>query len=209
MMTQSADDSWIQELLFEQNSYASSQPALGLYVGIILVYILVVLPGLFLYLRKKDRMHYLRELLILTALLFSAIIFVLGAKTRLTAPALNYVRVLDQREAVYSETIYISVQIPYRQNMTAAFDGSYQVMELEPQEDETQGHKRQNDGLKITEDDEMITISTQDCTAVAPMYLKLSRMWTSDEDTFILQADQWDVSGVTLVLTSDGGANGD
>jgi hypothetical protein len=167
---------WWRDMLFELNSYASSRPAIGLYVIILLAYIMVVLPGLFLILKKKDKMHYLRELLTAVALLFSALIFVLGARTRLTAPAFNYVRVLEYESDVTIDDIYISVQIPYRQEIAVDVDGIYALTPLNVENiGETQGPDFDADyRYQLNRDENGTQLVLKDSTAVTPMYFLMT-----------------------------------
>lgn len=188
--------SWCRDALFELNSYASRRPMLVVYVIILMVYILVVLPGLFFYLKKKDRMHYLRELLVAMALLFSALIFVLGAQTRLTAPAMNYVRVLDYEEHVVNDDVYISVQIPYRQEISASFALPYEVQGLSfdsPLEADNLNYRYQ-----LFREESGTRLLLVDSIAVTPMYFILSSNQEQQKDSGIygqLSADEEGVSG--------------
>lgn len=170
------NSTWWRDALFELNSYAISRPMVGIYVLILLVYIVVVLPGIFLFLKKKDRMHYLREFLTAAALLFSAVIFVLGAKTRLTAPALNYVRVMEYGEGVVFDDIYISVQLPYRQEIDVDFDGMYEAVSLNLKNADTPGETfaDEEERYELKRDERGTELLLKDSTVVLPMYFLLS-----------------------------------
>lgn len=168
--------SWCQDALFELNSYASSRPVIEIYLAVLLIYIFLVLPGIFLFLKKKDKMHYLRELLAVMALLFSAIIFVLGARTRLTAPSLNYVRVLDYAGDAVNDDIYISVQIPYRQEILAGFDAAYLPIALAFDNEHEAGNTAIYEyyRYRLHYDGNATQLFMGDSIAVTPMYFLLS-----------------------------------
>lgn len=168
--------SWCQDALFELNSYAKSRPVLGIYLAVLMLYIFVALPGLFLLLKRKDKMHYLRELLIAVALFFSAVIFVLGAQTRLTAPSLNYVRVLDYAGDAVNDDIYISVQIPYRQEISAEFDEKYLPIALAFENKHEAGNTAIYDHYRyqLYDDGNATQLLMGNSIAVTPMYFLLS-----------------------------------
>lgn len=168
--------SWCRDVLFELNSYASSRPVFGIYLIVLLVYIFVALPGLFLFLNKRDKMHYLRELMVVIALFFSAVIFVLGAQTRLTAPSLNYVRVLDYAGDAVNDDIYISVQIPYRQEISAGFDTGYLPIALAFENVHEEGNTAIYDHFRyqLRYNGNGTQLLMGDSIAVTPMYFLLS-----------------------------------
>lgn len=199
--------SWSRDALFEQNSYAISRPVLGIYLVVLLIYILVALPGLFLYLRKKDKMHYLREMLIVVALVFCMVIFVLGAKTRLTAPSLNYVRVLDYAGNAVNDDIYISVQIPYRQEISAAFDAAYQPIALAFENVHDAGNTAIYDHFRyqLHCSGDRTQLLMGDSVAVTPMYFLLSSDQQREGETGIYARISMEGNAVSGVLENTTG----
>lgn len=121
-------------------------------------------------------MHYLRELMVVIALFFSAVIFVLGAQTRLTAPSLNYVRVLDYAGDAVNDDIYISVQIPYRQEISAGFDTGYLPIALAFENVHEEGNTAIYDHFRyqLRYNGNGTQLLMGDSIAVTPMYFLLS-----------------------------------
>lgn len=191
---------WCQDALFELNSYAKSRPVLGIYLAVLMLYIFVALPGLFVLLKKKDKMHYLRELLIAVALFFSGVIFVLGAQTRLTAPSLNYVRVLDYAGDAVNDDIYISVQIPYRQEISVGFDEKYLPIALAFENTHDAGNTVIYDHYRyqLYDDGNATQLFMGNSIAVTPMYFLLSADQERKKETGIrgqLSIDAHAISG--------------
>lgn len=189
---------WCRDALFELNSYASSRPVFGIYLIVLLFYIFVALPGLFLFLKRRDKMHYLRELLLVVALFFSAVIFVLGAKTRLTAPSLNYVRVLDYAGDAVNDDIYISVQIPYRQEISLSFVDGYLPIALAFENVHEEGNTAIYDHFRyqLRYNGSATQLLMGDSIAVTPMYFLLSADQEREKKTGIY--GQLSVTGGTV-----------
>ena len=61
-------------------------PKVGLYTAVILVYIVLIGPVLYLYLKRKSCQNYYMVSVAVLAVIFTGVIYAMGAKTRFTAP---------------------------------------------------------------------------------------------------------------------------
>lgn len=61
-------------------------PNLGLYTAVILLYIILIGPGAYLYLKRKSLQNYYMLSVAVLAVGFTGIIYAAGAKTRFAAP---------------------------------------------------------------------------------------------------------------------------
>ena len=120
-------EQWIRDAIFYSNSYFKSREMLTIFLGIVAFYVLVVIPGSYFWLKKRDKLKYLRECIVFVSLLFSFVIFVIGAKTRLTAPTFTYLRLIDET-AGGSETVYASLQLPYKGATAIELNPDYDVV---------------------------------------------------------------------------------
>lgn len=87
-------------------------PRISLYVVIILVYLGVAGPGVFYVLKKKDKAFLTGKAVMCVAVLFSVIIYLLGASTRYQQPVIRYATILTLEGAKLSEESYIDAKAP-------------------------------------------------------------------------------------------------
>ena len=92
------------------------------------LYVLVIGPGIYLFLKKKGKREYMAVCVCLFAVLFSGIIFVMSRNTRITEPFINYVTMLNLDGGTAREETFYCFRAPYngRYNMTIAED--YYIM---------------------------------------------------------------------------------
>lgn len=102
-------------------------PNLGLYTAVILLYIILIGPGAYLYLKRKSLQNYYMLSVAVLAVGFTGIIYAAGAKTRFAAPFFTYVTVENYgKEELESET-YVNVRSPYNTPYTVELNPDYLV----------------------------------------------------------------------------------
>ena len=99
-------------LLYRLRTHKSSAetPKVWIYVAILILYLVVGIPGIYLLMRKKKRIRWFRPLVCLLAACFSILIFIVGTSTRYSRPFIRSLTVLsdeNSRENENSETIYM------------------------------------------------------------------------------------------------------
>lgn len=102
-------------------------PNVVLYTVVIVFYLLLIGPILYHVLKKNSVQRYYLGSVAACSLLFTAIIFVMGVKTRFRAPFFTYATVLDEAEGKQTEETLVNVRSPYNKPYTVAFDPSYTV----------------------------------------------------------------------------------
>lgn len=102
-------------------------PEVGLYTAVILVYIVLIGPVLYLYLKRKARQNYYMVSVAVLAAAFTGVIYVLGAKTRFTAPFFTYASVENYGDDEVERETYINVRSPYNTPYTVALNPEYTV----------------------------------------------------------------------------------
>lgn len=102
-------------------------PNVFLYTFTIVLYILLIGPGLYLYLKKKSRQSFYMVGVAVCSLLFTAIIYIMGESTRFREPFFTYATILDASETGTEEKTFINVRSPYNKPYTVALNPEYEV----------------------------------------------------------------------------------
>lgn len=122
-------------LLYRLRTHKSSAetPNVWIYVAILILYLVVGIPGIYLLMRKKKRIRWFRPLVCLLAACFSILIFIVGTSTRYSQPFIRSLTVLsdeNSRENDNSETIYTSIQAPFNSSYEVSINPAYHVTSL-------------------------------------------------------------------------------
>lgn len=106
----------------------SKRPAMGKYVLLLAVYVLIVGPGLFLVLKKKKKQKYLWGGICLCSLVFVIFIGIMGKPTNLHAPFISYHGLYEQENNVWTETVQMGIQAPYNNEYQLYLDKNYKLL---------------------------------------------------------------------------------
>lgn len=101
LLTERQQDFDNSNQIYEQGllvTETDSLPNLKLYAVILLGYVLLISPVLFLVYRRKDRSNYLWGVIPSVAVLFSVLIYLIGTSTRIQGPYVNYLTHLQLGE---------------------------------------------------------------------------------------------------------------
>lgn len=102
-------------------------PNLLLYVVVILGYIVLVGPGLYLLLKRQERRRFYRTGVLVLSLGFAAIIYLMGVETRFKNTFFTYATILDTSEKTVDEYTYINIRTPYNKPYTVPLDPGYEL----------------------------------------------------------------------------------
>lgn len=105
-------------------------PQLALYIVLIMGYIILVGPGLYLYLKKKEKRGYYRTAVVVISFIFTAVIYLIGIKTRFKDTFFTYATIFDSTENYVDEYTYINMRTPYNKAYTISLDPSYVVLPI-------------------------------------------------------------------------------
>lgn len=106
---------------------AGRLPNVVLYTAVIVVYLLLIGPGIYLYLKKREIHRYYMAGVALCAVLFTGIIYVMGVGTRFQEPFFTYATILDTSGDGVEEETYINVRSPYNKPYTVNIKPDYAV----------------------------------------------------------------------------------
>lgn len=148
-------------------------PSVFLYGGILTSYVLIVLPGLYLLLKKKDRLFYFRSGVAASAVIFAILIYAASSNTRFSSLFCNYVMYREIDEEVQRDQILTSIQSPGNWRYEAEIAGT---VELKPILDISMGNSsRSSSRTVIGGEAGKNVISFQKMVAFYPRYFELEQ----------------------------------
>lgn len=112
------------------NGKVNKIPPVNLYIIEVIAYILLVGPGLYIFLRQRGLLSYYRRGVFLLALLFAFFIYIMAGNTRFKDIVYNYASIMDVSEDDISETTFINLRTPYNEEYSVKFDSSYSVLPI-------------------------------------------------------------------------------
>lgn len=102
-------------------------PNLALYTVVILLYIVLIGPGAYLYLKRKALQNYYMLGVAVLAVGFTGIIYAAGAKTRFAAPFFTYVTVENYGEDELETETYVNVRSPRNTPYSVELNSDYLI----------------------------------------------------------------------------------
>lgn len=105
-------------------------PNLIIYIILIFSYILLIGPGIYLYLKKKERRGYYRTAVVIVSFLFTAAVYLMGIKTRFKDTFFTYATILDTTDNYMDEYTYINMRTPYNKAYSVSLDPSYDILPI-------------------------------------------------------------------------------
>lgn len=106
-------------------SIGTELPNLFGYIVVIGLYILLVGPLLFLFLRKRKATSWTIFILTCLSILFSFIIYLMGSNTRFTEPFIQYATILNIGDGDSYEETFFNMRAPYNKSYVASLPSSY------------------------------------------------------------------------------------
>ncbi len=102
-------------------------PGVISYTLVIVVYLLLIGPALYLYLRKRGIHRYYLAGAAGCALAFTALIYIMGVKTRYKGPFFTYATILDVSGGRAQEETYVNIRSPYNKAFTVSIRPEYTI----------------------------------------------------------------------------------
>lgn len=155
-------------------------PDIPLYTMEIIIYIFLVGPGIYIFLRQRELNRYYRSAIVLLSLTFTAIIYLMGSKTRFQDTFYTYARFLDTSEDTVSETTYLNIQTPYNNPYTMKLDPRYSVKPITRSYYDNMSSIPRFTGeeeykIAIRYEPDATTVSAQNVIAFEPKYFQLDK----------------------------------
>lgn len=105
-------------------------PNIVLYTSLILAYIILSGPVMYLLFKKYEIRKYYRTGILVSSLVFTGVIYLAGCKTRFRDTFFTYAAIKDVSEDSILESTVINMRTPYNQSYSAALDPQYTVRPL-------------------------------------------------------------------------------
>lgn len=154
-------------------------PNLPLYVGIVAVYLLLLGPGLYLFLRNRELQIYYRRGVAVLSLVFAGVIYLMGITTRFKSTFYTYATIQDVTDDFVTETTYLNIRNPYNRPYTVELAPEYSVLPITESDlyDTVEKDFSEEAPWRITIASKLdqTTIHGQNITAFAPRYFQLER----------------------------------
>lgn len=155
-------------------------PNLPLYVIVILGYIVLAGPGLYLILKKQERRRFYRMGVLVLSLGFAAIIYLMGVGTRFKNTFFTYATIQDTSDKSVDEYTYINIRTPYNKPYAVSLDPDYDLFPITRSYyyDMTPIPKftgAEDYRMKAEHKEEETKVSAQNVTAFTPKYFSLMK----------------------------------
>lgn len=105
-------------------------PNLTIYIIVILAYIAMAGPGLYLYLKKKKQRRFYRTGVTAVSIVFSIAIYLMGMGTRYKDTFFTYATIVDTTENTMDESTYVNIRNPYSKAYTVSLDPTYDLLPI-------------------------------------------------------------------------------
>lgn len=116
---------WGKDML--ESSIIKRMPNIAVYVLILIAYLFLAGPVLYLYLKKRDKTSLTSRWVFLLALSFSALIFLVSYPTRFRKPFVQYVTIDQIQDGQRKEETRFALRAPFHKAFYMGIDNGYQV----------------------------------------------------------------------------------
>lgn len=160
-------------------------PNLPLYTGIIVVYLGLLGPGLYLYFKNRELQIFYRRGVMILSLCFAVVIYLVGGKTRFKSTFYTYAAIQDVTDDYVTDTTYVNIRNPYNSPYTVEIAPDYSVVpitrtySLGRTSQEFTGDEPYR--IAIGKESDKTTIRGQNIVAFAPRYFRLERKTDNTE----------------------------
>lgn len=120
------------DIYWEMQPFINSGPVdkevnLSLYMLMILLYIIIAGPGVFLFLKQRGKTRFYRKSIIVSAIIFGGLIYLYGEGTRYKSSFFHYLTIKDADENNILEKTYVNIRNPYSSTYEVNISPEYSV----------------------------------------------------------------------------------
>ena len=172
----------IQNILNSGN--VDKLPFLPLYVLVVLAYLVLIGPGLYLFLKKRDKRNLYRTGVILLSVLFTVVIYLMGMETRFKNVFFNYASIVDSSGQSVELYTYINIRTPYSRPYTVSLAPDYKLTPITKSDFYTRPspfHGGETSDVKISFEDSAAKIAVEEATAFSPNYYSMKKSMPADK----------------------------
>lgn len=154
-------------------------PNLPLYTAIIVVYLGVLGPGMYLFFKNRDLQIFYRRGVIILSFVFAVVIYLAGGKTRFRSTFYTYATIQDVTGDYVTDTTYVNIRNPYNLPYAVELAPDYSVLPIT--RTQSQGRSlpeftgEEEHQIAISSQNDKTTIRGQNIVAFTPRYFRLER----------------------------------
>ncbi len=174
-----SDQFWsVQSLINTGN--VEKLPNLLAYAAVVILYLLIMGPGMYIFLRNRSLQIFYRQGVAVLAVVFAVIIYLMGMFTRFRSTFYTYAAIQDVTADYVTDTTYVNIRNPYNRPYQVELDPSYSVLPITRRSisasvGEAKFTGKESYQIAIERGEERLTIRGQDIPAFSPRYFKLER----------------------------------
>lgn len=124
-----SDRYWSVQTLIDTGD-VDKLPNLFLYMTVTAVYLILLGPGLYLFLKNWDLQIYYRRGVLVLSLVFAGIIYMMGIPTRFRSTFFTYASIRDVTSDYVMDTTYVNVRNPYNRPYYVDLAPEYSVLPI-------------------------------------------------------------------------------
>lgn len=109
---------------------ADRLPKLGIYAVLVVIYILIAGPGLYVFLKKRGLSHVYGTSVILTSVCMAAVVYMAGTATRFTSQFFTVSAILEMDGIHVKETSFLNARTPNSRQIALSVPAEYEVSPL-------------------------------------------------------------------------------
>lgn len=155
-------------------------PNLPLYAVVVTVYLAVLGPGMYLFLKKRDQQIWYRRGVVVLSLVFAIIVYWMGAATRFRSTFYTYATIQDVTEDYVTDTTYVNIRNPYNRSYRVELNPSYSVLPITRSYQQNSGSRtvltgQEPNQVVIERGKDRLAIRGTNISAFSPRYFQMER----------------------------------
>lgn len=161
-------------------------PNVALYTIEIVIYIILIGPGVYVFLKERKLRRYYRMGIVTLSLLFTLLIYIMGSTTRFENEFYTYARFIDTTEDSINEYTYLNMQTPNNKPFGVSLSSEYSVKPITRSYYDAPSERpgftgAENAKIIIDYGEDATNISVQNAAAFEPKYFMLNRMQENED----------------------------
>ena len=183
-------------------------PNLVVYGIVIAVYIAVVGPGLYLFLKKRDMSRFYSTSVLATSIVTAGVIYLLGVGTRFTSQFFTVASVIELDGSALKETSYMNVRTPDSRPFSVVIPSGYTVTPLSrtsryDEQAVTDFGKNEKTGVELLFHESGTVLSSRHTKAFEPRFFKMEKEEMDTSGSGIDGNIQWFDGTISGTLTNN------
>lgn len=149
--------------------------------GVVLaLYILIMGPVLYVFLKNRELQIYYRSGVVVLSLIFTVVVYLMGSATRFDSTFYTYATIQDVTEDYVTDSTYVNIRNPYNRPYRVQLNPSYSILPVTRSSWNQDGQERAFTGqeacqIVIGRGDGELVLEGQRIAAFSPRYFQMGR----------------------------------